>query len=250
MMGRAAAQDIYFCSDYTIKGEPIGAAKTWNLDTQGRYVYILFSNHNKRIKSSNLVMNLLKQTWKTAAYKNYEKRVMKLQTSGTWAVLDYQFIEPGSYEVIVKDKNGNSLATNYITVILKNSRQAEKGKDTSKQQIGKDPDRSYYNAKTIFCRSVVNDIPTDTGSVFRAGEVNVEIINDKALASDSMTVDVFKKGFDTEKFPIYVTSKNFRIDAMQNKAFFVLTFDQTGEYRVMCYNRRSQMISVGFVTIR
>ena len=210
-------------------------------------------------------MNVMKQTRKI--YKNYEKRVMKLQNSRTWAVLDYQFTEPGNYEVIVKDKNGKSLATNYLAV-SQGSSDVKNSKDTDSQQNekanqktmqfkidsmvaqNKDPDRSYYNAKTIFCRSASNGIPKDTGSVFRAGVVNVEVMNDKALMSDSMTVDVFKKGYATEKYPIYVTSKNFRIDAMQNKAYFALNFDQTGEYKIVSYNRRSQMISEGFVTIR
>src|SRR6185437_10614180 len=198
-----------------------------------------FSNHNKRIKGKSLVLNVLKQSGKD--YKNYEKRAMKLGNSGTWALLDYQFIEPGNYEVIAKDNKGNNLATNYISIILNGKSDTSKPQIKQKQFTGKDPDRDYYNARTIFCRSVVNDDPVDSGSVFRAGEVHVEIINDKALASDSMTVDVFKKGFDTEKFPIYVTTKNMRIDGAQKKVYFVLTFDQTGEYKVKCYNRRSQM---------
>jgi hypothetical protein len=247
------AQDIFFCSNYTTKGVAVDTSKTWKLYEKGGYVYVLFSNHHRAIKSKKLILNIREKSGNF--YRNYEKRAMDIQNSRTWALLDYQFIEAGNYECSVQDYEGKILATNDITITLKIQPKIENEKkaDTITRPIQtkeNDPDKSYYNAKTIFCRSIINNIPSDTGSVFRPGELNVEIVNDKALASDSMIVDVFKKGYETEKYPIYITSKNFWIDGSQQSAVFLLNLDQTGEYKIITYNRRSQAISVGFVTIR
>ena len=128
---------------------------------------------------------------------------------------------------------------------------ADSGTDAQQNPVSrKDPDRSYYNAKTIFCRTIVNTNPVDTGSIFKAGELNIDIVNDKPILSDTMIVDVFKKGYETGKYNIYITSKNFWIDGSQQSVNFPLSLDQTGEYKVITYNRRSQTISLGYVTIR
>ena len=244
------AQNIFFCSDYNSKGEPIGATKTWNIDEKGRYVYVVFSNHNKVIKSKKLTLNIRKKSG--TVYRNYEKRVMKIQSGRTWALLDYQFTEAGDYEVSVMDNQGKVLSTYNFPVNLKTTATEDKTSTENLPNKGplKDPDRGYYKAETIFSKLIADGTRADTGSVFRAGELNVEIVNNGPLASDTMIVDVFKKGYETEKYPIYVTSKNFWIDGGQNKASFSLNLDQTGEYKVITYNRRSQTISEGFVTIR
>ncbi len=252
--GFSYAQEIVFCSNYDSKGEPVGASNTWNLDEKGGYVYVLFYNHNKRIKSKKLILNIRKKSGNI--YRNYEKRAMEIQSNRTWALLDYQFTEAGNYKCTVQDYEGKELAMNDLTIILKTRTEPENEQNPptiNHQQnrvLHKDPDRSYYNAKTIFCRSIVNMVPTNTGSVFKAGELSVEVVNDRPLYTDTMIVDVFKKGFETEKYPIYVTSKNFWIDGSLESAYFSLNLNETGEYKVICYNRRSQTISQGYVTIR
>jgi len=250
----ANGQDIYFCSNYAADGSPVGANKTWHLGENGGYVYILFSSHKKRIKSKSLIVNIMQKSGNT--YRNYETKTMDLQTVKTWAVLDYQFTESGTYKFTVIDSKGKDLATESVVIILDKGRITENTNGAEDQKAGidsksiSDPDRSYYKAKIIFYRSGINSNPDDTGSVFRAGELNITVINDRPLASDTMIVDVFKKGYETEKYPIYVTSKNFWIDGSQNKASFTINLDQTGEYKIITYNRRSQTISEAYVTIR
>lgn len=248
------AQDIYFCSNYTTDGLPAGPLKTWHLGENGGYVYILFNNHKKHIKSKNLIVNITKKTGNT--YQNYETKTMDLQPIKTWAVLDYQFTEPGNYKFTVISSKGKDLTTDSVQIFLDKSASTGNPDSAENQKSGmgskpiSDPDRSYYNAKIVFYKQGNNGNPADTGSVFRAGELNISVVNDQPLATDTMIVDVFKKGYETEKYPIYVTSKNFWIDGSQNKASFTINLDQTGEYKIITYNRRSQTISEAYVTIR
>jgi hypothetical protein len=113
----ARSPDIYFCSNYTDQGAPIGASGTWNLGTNGGFVYILFSNHNKTIKSKSLIAHIMKQAGDN--YRNYENRAIKIQNDKTWAVLDYQFTESGNYEVAIQDNDGKELVKGYLIVKIK-----------------------------------------------------------------------------------------------------------------------------------
>ena len=226
------AQQVYFCSSYSEEGVPKDASVNWNLGKNGGYIYILYSNKNRHIKSKTLIVTVLKQSKKD--YSNYEKKVMPVRNNKNWAVLDYQFIEAGKYAVSVQDKNGKELARNYLTIHLKN-------RDTVTA-------KSYYNAITKFSKP--GGMPKDTGAVFGTGEVNVLIMNDKPLKTDSIIIDVFKKGYETEKYSIYVTTKYLPISNEDKVIQFDLEFDQSGQYKISSYNRRSQKISEGFVTIR
>ncbi len=242
---KAVAQDIYFCSSYTNEGKPVGASKSWSLDKNGGYVFILFNSHKRHIKAKSLVIQLMKKTG--SQYQRYEKRAMELHLDKNWAILDYQFTEAGDYDAIVQDKTGKELGSDFVTIKL-----APKTEDSTgsiwKNEV--DPTRNYYHAKTIFCKSILNGNPVDSGSVFPYGEINVIIRNDQALATDSIIVDVFKKGYESEKYPIYMTTKNFRIDKSLPDASFSLVFDQTGQYKIVAYNNRSQTIAIGYISVR
>ncbi len=245
-----SAQDIYFCSNYTDNGEPVGASKSWILDQNGGDIYILFNNQNKHIKTKSIVAHILKQSG--SKYLNYEKRAMDIKNENTWAILDYQFIEGGNYQVSIEDNTGKILATDNLNIEIRNiSENLSMGTGRNKNDtVHKDPDKDYYHATTVFSKSLVNGKPEDIGSIFTAGEVNVFIQNDKPLETDSLIVDVFKKGFETEKYPIYITTKNIAIKLSQKEAGFILNFNETGRYKVVVYNSRSQKISEGYLSIR
>ncbi len=252
MVYKASAQEIYFCSNISDKGEPIGASVSWTLSDKGGYIYIYYTNHKKHIKSKSLIARIMKKTG--GNYVNYERRAMELENDNTFASLDYQFIEAGNYKVTVQDNTGKDLAISYLTIITINKAEPNAidslTRDRQTAEHSKDPARGYYHARTIFCKTILNGLPTDTGSVFAAGEVNVIVVNNQPLAADSMIVDVFKKGYESEKYPIYITTKTMKIDRNQNRAGFILNIDQTGQYKIVSYNGRSQTISEGYLTIR
>jgi len=253
-INNAGAQEIYFCSHISDQGTPIGASKSWTLGDNGGYIYILCSNHKKHIKSKSLIAHIMKKY--NGQYMNYEKRAMELQLDNTIATLDYQFTEEGNYLVSIEDNTGKQLAVNDLSIkLIKKSTlntpdSVPDIKGAGILKNSKDPMRSYYHARTIFCKTIINGLPSDSSAVFPAGEVNVVVINDHSLESDSMFVDVFKKGYETEKYPIYITTKTIKIDRNKNQAGLTLSFDQTGQYKVVAYNNRSQTISEGYLTIR
>ena len=101
-----------------------------------------------------------------------------------------------------------------------------------------------------FCETVEDAKPVKEGTVFKSGQVYVYLMNDKALSTDSIIVDVMKKAYETEKFTIYITTKYYGVNSELRGTFFPLDFDETGQYKVSIYNRRMQKISDGIVTVR
>jgi hypothetical protein len=114
----------------------------------------------------------------------------------------------------------------------------------------KNPDQSYYKATTTFCESVEDGKPVNEGTIFKAGQIYVYVLNDKVLSTDSIIVDVMKKAYETEKFTIYITTKNYGVNGELRGTFFPMEFDESGQYKISIYNRRMQRISEGVVTIR
>lgn len=227
------AQQVSFCSSYSDNGVPKDPSTSWKLGKNGGYIYIIYAGKGKHIKSKSLNIYILKQN--NTAYMPYEKKLVPVRSTKNWAVLDYQFIEPGNYEVVVKDYNNKELASNHLSIHMPNEERMHAS--------------GYYHAVTRFSK-VVDGVPADSGTVLAAGQVEILVVNNKSLATDSITIDIFKKGYQTEKYSIYVATKVLVIQDSDRLFRFYYSFDQSGQYKVSAYNRKGEKISDGYVTIR
>jgi uncharacterized integral membrane protein len=198
-------------------------------------VYIYFTNDRIFFTDSISVMVYKKSAGSDTydKYVDFKKYGIQSKEKATW--FTWNFLDTGDYSVEIYNKGFSKMGVGYVTIT---------GLDI------KDPEKSYYNAKTVFCQNIVDGYEVKPGVKFKAGEVYVVVRNDKSLATDSIIVDVHKKAYDSQLFNIYVMSQNYGIPPGASATYFSLDFKENGQYKVEIFNRKQQKISEGIVTIR
>jgi hypothetical protein len=225
---------ISFCTSVE-EGKPKGLGSAF---TTGKLT--VFLDNDKPFSTDSMVVMVYKKGAGSTTYDQYsdnKKYVISRTSSKTY--FEWTFNEGGEYSVEVYNGKYAKMGTGYVTI--QNSGTIDKTKD---------PDQSYYNATATFCLSVADGKPVNSGETFKAGEIYLYLINDKPLATDSIIVDVMKKAYESDKYNIYITTKDYGVEGKLKGTFFPLELDETGKYKISVYNRRMQRISEGMVTIR
>ncbi len=239
------SQKIYFCENYTDNGEPIGTNSTWNIKSNGGYVYLLFNNNANHLYSSKLYIYIDKQS--SNDYVAYKTLSINTDENSTWAVYNYTFTEPGYYKVRFLNQDYQTLATEYCTIKMETATASIAA--TSSEII----DTYYYTYSSVkFCTSVDDNYEAvGANSTFNispslGGYVYVLVKNNnKAFKTNKMYVDIYKGGDYSE----FVETKIFDITSDWASFKFPYTFYKEGHYMFKVYNSNSIFINAGYVTI-
>lgn len=249
-------QAVYFCSNVSETGEPIGVSTTWSIDPDGGFAFILFNNGSDPIKGNILNLDIAKQEDKI--YNSIDKKIIQSKGKNHWAVYDYEFKEPGNYRVTVVDKKGKRLAIGYATVNMikdndPNATATSKGKRHQYDDM-EVTDESYYNAKLSFCAAIKDNKPTDIRDSFAvtSGQqyayVYIYVLNDKPLKADSIMVDIYRK--HGSNYNEYINTYNYGVSSKLPGAYFPLSFYEPGEYSITVYNKEKNFfVASGHVEI-
>ncbi|MBW8049613.1 MAG: caspase family protein [Cytophagales bacterium] len=248
----AFSQKVYFCSNYTEEGEPIGKSNTWTIKPTGGYVYILYNNGSDNIITSKLSLSINKLSG--TKYDQYDTRSITLESKKNWALYDYQFTEAGEYRITFLDANEKELDRDYVTIKLSEGSQADfqyEYADTNDQSEVVSTDY-YVSSALTFCEGVDKKgkcfKPAKKWNLGKNGcSVFCKVDNKAPLKTSQLIVDVFKKeGTDYSKF---VDTKYIDIEPDKNSVFFKYTFDESGEYKFNVYNKGEAWINTEYVTI-
>ncbi|RYD74682.1 MAG: hypothetical protein EOP53_17840 [Sphingobacteriales bacterium] len=231
------AQNLYFCSDITSTGEPIGIASSWTITSGGGFVQLLFNNGGKPIKSGILAVKIDKEDGKN--YTKFDSKVMDVEANQTYTSYNYNFKEAGNYRVTILDNNKLELAKGYVTISLKG------GGSTNYGSVS-------YNAKMTFTTDVVDGEPADDYTTFNiastGGYIYVYVMNDKRLGITSTTLKVKRKS--GSYYSEEVASEDYTVNPDKAGTFMKYTFYSAGDYKVEFLDKENNTtIATGYVTI-
>jgi hypothetical protein len=217
-------QKLYFCERYSTSGEPINISNKWVISDSGGGIYFLFKP--EKGAKGGLTYFYIDQK-QGDSYKENDVRELNIGDDAGWVVMDYKVKEPGEYKITVLDKLKNILATEVLSVSVKESKTSP----------------AYYkNMITTFCKKVEDGAPVDAFSELtlpESGEASVSLLmkHDKPMKSFRLIVDVWTVKDD--KLDEFVESLTVDADTDELLAELEYTIFSKGEYRFMIYNNES-----------
>lgn len=239
------AQKIYFCENYTIDGDPIGASSVWNISADGSMVYILYQNGSTAINQDKLYLCIDKLS--NDAYVSMDVKTLTPEKTKTWYVYDCTFYSKGDYKITIKDANYKELAKEFVTIKIK---------ETSTYDDASSYD--YYTYSSVTTGTGINSstgvlegestsyiIDTQSGSY-----IIFKVDNDgKEIGSSELIVDIWRKNSKGD-YDEFVETKNYDITSTFDWVYFKYTFYNPGDYKFSVYNKDSNWINSAYVTIK
>ena len=237
-----SAQEINFCLNYTVLGEPIRVSNSWNINEDGGYLYVLYRQQTSITKNNYYVVI---SEERDGLFQEVDRQRIVPELGKNWAAVYYKFLKPGDFKVSVIE-NDQLHATEYLTILT------QKVRKRGKRKIIKDPRLLYTNTKVIACETVKDGRAINPSAVFRITEQPTEvtflIMNDKAISLEKLNIDIYKKAGPFDQYSQFVESK--RISLMHdNTTYFNLQFLEPGDYKVYIYDQDQVWINSGYVTI-
>jgi hypothetical protein len=237
---QAQSKKLYFCSDYTATGEPVGVSSVWNISPSGGNVYMLYQNGGVNISTPAIYVYVDKLSG--GSYKEYSTKSVVPDKYKNWVIYDYTFTEAGDYKITFLDGSKNTLATEYCTIKFKSGTTAAKTSGVTSDY--------YADSKVMFCENVTTDgDPITRSDVFNIGPnggyVQVLVKNPKAMKTTEIIVDIWRG----EGYAEFVETKRFTIEDSWAWTNFEYIFYTTGNYKFSVYNKEETFINTGYVTI-
>jgi len=235
------AQSIYTCITHTEKGEPVEFAKDWAINPKGQYIDILYQNGKP---FGEEILYLLIDKKADDSYIPFDSKAITVDPKSTWAVHNYKLSEPGEFLVYFMDSSQKRLKETTISVKYRDKYSFS----------SKDISNVYYdNCQMLFCERVISEKPykikNELYLVNGKGTLYAFINNYKPLNTRRLIVQVWRKDFRDFDFNDFVSTKKFKVDPIWVNAFFKITFDEPGEYKVSVYNEGEALIKYNFIKI-
>ncbi len=237
------AQEIHFCLGYTVRGEPLRVSNSWNINEDGGYLYILYKQPGEVEKNR---YDLVVSEEMNGAFIEVSRHRIVPELGKHWAAVYHKFFKGGDFKVTVHDRT-NIVATEYLTIIDRKTR------ILGKKKFKQDPRFIYASTKIIACQTVKEGKPVNPSAVFSIAEnttpVTFLILHDKAMNTDKLNIDLYKKLTPFGEYSEFVESRRVQLERDSNNTYFRLKFIEPGEYKVYIYDLDQVWINSGYVTI-
>jgi hypothetical protein len=249
----AYTQRIYFCDNYTVAGEPIGANTKVSCPEEGGYIYILYQNGSSNLQSGNYYIHVDKLSGET--YVPFDVKTVVSDPLKNWFVYDYKFLTAGDYRVTVKNPSQSEMTKDYLSLV------ATESSSTTSSNTGinfDDPSSTfYYTYSKVEATTSVNETTGDIPAAYESftidaaagGRIYFKVTNNgKALGTDKFTVYIDKKD-DSGEYKAHDT----KIYDLSNKnstwAYFYYDFYTKGDYSITVYSSLMTFINTSKITL-
>lgn len=237
---------ISLCESYSDYGDPKGIASAWDIKPTGGYVYILYSNGEKKINSKKSLLLYVDKKNKAGKYEVYATETFKVESGAKFSVYDYKFTEAGSYKIQAY-QDGKVLATTYATINVK-------GQTTSSSTTTKTNNQKSSGASIVTCSDYdENGKPSGIYSIWNITE-EAHIIpilfttGGKAInTNNTLWLYVDKKDEKGNYIP-YGTEK-FDVKAGNNWVVYNFSFDDPGEYKISAMQLSNELATTN-ITVK
>lgn len=238
----SSAQEIHFCLSYTVLGEPMRVSNSWNIGDDGGYLYILYKQPEE-IQPYKYYMLVSEE--RDGKFVEVNRHRIIPEEGKNWVAVYHKFFKGGDFKVSVLD-NDRVIASEYFTIV-------EKKINVLGKKRFKDPRFIYANTKVIACETVRDGKAVNPSAVFsitkESSQVTFVILNDKAMDTEKLNIDIYKKTTPFGEYTEFVESIRVKIDHDRGNAYFGLQFIEPGEYKVYIYDQDQVWINSGYVTI-
>jgi hypothetical protein len=111
-----SGSQVYFCSDVSSTGQPIGADQSFTVNSGGGWVMVLVKNGDGRaLNTSSFIVDIYKK--KNGEYTFYEtKNVTGVLSSSDYDYFKYTFYDSGDYRFSVYNADSKLIQDGYVTV--------------------------------------------------------------------------------------------------------------------------------------
>lgn len=250
---------IIFCEEVK-NNEPVNASTSFTIPSTGGSVTIQVNN-GKALKTDKLIVDIYKKPSGGSDYTEFvETKRYDIETHWDRPYFSYTFSGPGEYKFSVY--NADEVWINSATVTMKlkssssssNTNTGSRGGNTRNNTQNDVVDTYYYSdCEVIFCEEVKNNEPVNASTSFTipkaGGYLTVQVDNGKAMKTNQLIVDIYKKPKGGSDYTEFVETKRYDIETHWNRPYFEYTFYDKGEYKFAIYNADEVWINTGYVTI-
>lgn len=234
-------QSIYVAESVTENGEAIGAKNVWDIDPWGRSLYIVYDNGGQ---INDDILYLFIDKFIDGKFQPFDSKVIEVKKPVSRIKYDYKFKDTGKFKVYIVNEKEETLSSLLLTLRTKTgeSNKAEKS------------DNYYDGISMIFCEKVlVGGTPLGivrSVSLSRnSGSVYIKISHYAPLNTNTILVDVWRKGNNSYDYDEYVESKKYKVDPTWRDTFFKYKFYKQGRYKIIIYNEYDAIIKTGYITV-
>ena len=238
-------------------GTPSGVYDSWDIKSDGGYVYIVYLNDGKKItKPLSLWVDKKDENGDYVAFSTLEFEIDKKHTFATY---DYLLEEDGDYYFQVVDENENVLADTYAKVNYIEGVKPTKNDDTevSDEKEGDDDDDheidTYYyeDSKVEFAYKVsstgIAENPQEEFLFIRVGnKIQILFDNGKEIKTSSVTFSIYGGKDYSEEI------ETFDVDVDPTWGWFKVEqlFLTKGKYVVDIYSEDDIFMNSGYIEIK
>lgn len=237
------SQEINFCLNYTVLGEPIRVSNSWNIGADGGYLYVLFKQPEVITRN---IYHLVIEEEKDGVFNEVKKQQIIPETGKNWVAHYCKFRKGGDFKVLIL-KNNEVITSDYLTILT------QRQGITGRRKFRKDPRLLYANTKVIACETVKGGKAINPSAVFNVSEdvseVTFLILNEKSVNPEKLNIDIYKKAAPFDNYSVFVESKRLSVTRSSQETYFTLQFAEPGDYKVYIYDQDQVWINSGYVTI-
>ncbi len=227
------SQTVSFCEGIDESGQPHKTSLKWTVRPDGGIVSIHYMQ-DSIIRHEKLYVYIDKK--EKDVFREFDSRSLIIEEIKKWAVLDYDFNEPGEFRVTFLDQQRKPLAEGSVII------------EVATRHIT----TSYYSGcELFFCEDSRGGEAYNPSGEFAIDEFGGEIVllikHTKPLNTNIIIVDIWKKR--GEKYDKFVDAVRFRVEPQWRYAKVVCEFSTPGEYKAMIYNEDEIWITSGIVEV-
>lgn len=236
------AQEVYVCESYSENGKPIGVKNKFEIQPYGKAVYILIDNENN---FDDPLLYMFVDKLSDNKFIPFDSKTITVDEQSTWAVSNFEFSEPGIYEIYFLNSSQNRLASIQIETYYA---------DEFNNQIVS-PSYSYDgDCELVFCELVINGKPVNQFSTISlsnfGGQVFIYLNNKVPFNIDRFQIQVWKRSQVNSNYEELIDSKKFRILPEWRDAFFRYIFTQVGDFKIDVFDRDNNFIASNILTVQ
>ncbi len=236
------SQEIYFCESYTENGTPVGPTNKLEIKPWGTATYVLLDNNKKPLNDKLLYVFVDKKT--DDKFVPFQSKTISTKKENTWAVTNFEFKEPGKYNIYFLNSRQKKIASNILKVVF------AKGYIT-----GTTPQAPVYegDCELIFCEMIINEKPVNpfvTLSLSRSGGRGIIFLNNSSpFNTDQLILKVWKKNGDDNGYNEFVETKKYKILPEWTDTFIKYQFNNVGQFKFGIYNKSNMLLSSATIVI-
>lgn len=229
-----SAQELIFCLDHTMDGSPLARAQTFELESLGQELALLF-RQNEVIQTEKVYFFI--DVLQDGKFIEHDTKSCIPAPGDNWASVRYRFERSGKYRVVLLNAQKQEICQDTVFV---NVREEENSP-------------AYFDdAELIFC----NDAPggmADTSFQevkLRTGsekEQRVLVHHERPLSTGKIFVDVWLGAGETAG--MYLETIEFQLNPHWNYTQFTYALRSAGVYTFRVYNEMEVWITTGSLEV-